>query len=139
MLKYSGFSLLEMLVVLVIIGLLAGLVGPRLMGNLDSSMVKTADTQVKMLKGVLQTMRLDIGRYPNTQEGLAMLSSNVGDQSNWAGPYLEEALPQDPWGNAYQYVLEPSINGQPFSLYSFGADGKSGGEGNNADIGYLPK
>ena len=135
-----GFTLLEMLVVLVIIGLLAGLVGPKMFSKVDSSKVQTAQTQVKMLKGTLETMRLSIGRFPTTEEGLALLNDPPKDEklrAKWTGPYLDEALPNDPWGNPYQYSV-PGSNGQPFALYSFGADGKKGGEGNDADIGMLP-
>jgi len=136
----SGFTLIEMLVVLVIIGLLAGLVGPKLFSKVDSSKVQTAQTQVKMLKGALETLRLDIGTFPSTEDGLAILNEPPKDErlrAKWKGPYLDEALPNDPWGNPYQYSV-PGANGQPFALYSFGADGKKGGEGNDADIGYLP-
>ena len=136
----KGFTLIEMLVVLVLIGLLAGLVGPKLFGKVDSSKVQTAQTQVKMLKGALDSMRLDIGRYPTTAEGLALLSAPPQDEkirTRWHGPYLDGDLPQDPWSSAYQYAL-PGAAGQPFALYSLGADGVSGGEGNDADVGYLP-
>lgn len=135
-----GFTLIEMLVVLVIIGLLAGLVGPKLFTKVDSSKVQTAQTQIKMLKGALETLRLDIGTFPSEADGLAILNQPPTDEklkAKWKGPYLDEALPLDPWGNPYQYSL-PGSNGQPFALYSFGADGKKGGEGNDADIGMLP-
>lgn len=138
--KQQGFSLLEMLVVLVIIGLLAGLVGPRLFGQVDSSKIKTAKTQVKMLKGSLEMMRLDIDRFPTTEEGLGLLQTPPQDEqlkSRWKGPYLSDDLPADPWTHPYQYSTNGS-NGQPFALYSFGADGKAGGTENNTDIGYLP-
>lgn len=136
----SGFTLIEMLVVLVIIGLLAGLVGPKLFTKVDASKVQTAQTQVKMLKGVLETLRLDIGRFPTEAEGLALLNTLPADEkikNRWHGPYLDEEMPADPWGNPYQYGV-PGTNNQPFALYSLGADGKLGGEGNDADIGYLP-
>jgi len=135
-----GFTLLEMLVVLVIIGLLAGLVGPKLFSKVDSSKIQTSQTQVKMLKGTLETMRLDISRFPTPSEGLALLNEAPKDEKiagKWKGPYLDEALPPDPWGNPYQYSV-PGANGQPMAIYSFGADGKKGGEGNDADIGILP-
>jgi general secretion pathway protein G len=137
--RHAGFTLIEILVVLVILGLLAGLVGPRLFSKVDSSKVKTAETQVKMLKTSLQTFRLDMGRYPSTDEGLGALEKRPEspDAHLWAGPYLDEALPADPWGNPYQYRAEPAA-GQEFTLYSFGADGQAGGEGLAADIGYLP-
>ncbi len=136
----AGFTLLEMLVVLVIIGLLAGLVGPRMFGRVDDSKVKTANLQVKMLRGALETMRLDINRFPTQEEGLALLFRRPADahlRPLWKGPYLDEDIPRDPWGNAYQYSL-PGRDDFPFALYSYGADGKSGGDGNDADIGYLP-
>lgn len=136
-----GFTLLEMIVVLVIIGLLMGLVGPRLFGQADKAKVQTAQTQIKMLAGALQTMRLDIARFPTAEEGLALLTTRPADErtaQSWAGPYLEEAVPLDPWKNPYQY--SPAAAGdRPFTLYSFGADGQPGGEGFDADIGYLPE
>lgn len=136
----SGFTLIEMLVVLVIIGLLAGLVGPKLFTKVDSSKVQTAQTQVKMLKGTLETLRLDIGRFPTEAEGLDLLNTAPADEkikNRWHGPYLDEEMPLDPWGNTYQYGV-PGANKQPFALYSLGADGKLGGDGNDGDIGYLP-
>lgn len=136
----AGFTLLEMLVVLVIIGMLAGLVGPRMFGKVDESKVKTAKTQIKMLRGSLETMRLDINRFPTEAEGLDILYHAPSDPQIakfWKGPYLDEKTPLDPWGNPYQYSV-PGKDGLPFSLYSFGADGKSGGEGLNEDLGYLP-
>jgi general secretion pathway protein G len=136
--RQKGFTLIELLVVLVILGMLAGLVGPRLFSNVDKSKVKTADTQVKMLRGSLQTYRLDVGIYPKTEQGLGVLMTNPGDVQNWQGPYLEDELPKDPWGNAYQYK-SPVDNLQGFALYSHGADGKPGGEGLDADVGILEK
>src|SRR5262249_19848025 len=134
-----GFTLLEMLVVLVIIGLVAGLVGPQLLGRVDTSKVTAADTQVKMLKSALDTMRLDIGRYPTKEEGLDLLTTTPKDERllrRWHGPYLADTVPLDPWGNPYQYASDGS---NAVVLYSFGADGKAGGEGVNADIGLIPK
>ncbi len=135
-----GFTLIEMLVVLVIIGMLAGLVGPKLFTKVDSSKVQTAQTQVKMFKGTLESLRLDIGRFPTEAEGLAVLNTPPADEklkTRWHGPYLDEDLPLDPWGNPYQYSL-PGSGGQPFALYSLGADGKRGGINFDADVGYLP-
>lgn len=136
----GGFTLIEMLVVLVIVGLLAGLVGPKLFTKVDSSKVQTAQTQVKMLKGTLEALRLDIGRFPTEAEGLSVLNVAPADKAvsaRWRGPYLDEELPKDPWDNPYQYSI-PGANNQPFALYSLGADGKRGGEGYDADVGYLP-
>ena len=134
--KQSGFTLIELLVVLVILGMLAGLVGPRIFGNVDKSKVKTADTQVRMLRGALQTYRLDVGNYPNSEQGLNALIKNPGDVRSWQGPYLEDQIPKDPWENAYVYK-SPVDNLQGFALYSLGADGKEGGDGLDADVGIL--
>ena len=134
-----GFSLIELMIVLVIIGLLAGLVGPQLMKQLDSSKVSVSETQIKMLRGALQTYRLDVGSYPSTAEGLAALMSPPDEVAEyWRGPYLQDELPADPWRNPYQYEA-PVNNLQGFVLYSFGMDSAKGGEGDNADIGYLPE
>jgi general secretion pathway protein G len=138
--RARGFTLLEMIVVLVIIGLIMGLVGPRLFGQAEKAKVQTASTQIKMLGGALQTMRLDIGRLPTEEEGLQMLVTKPADAKlarSWSGPYLEEGLPSDPWGNAYRYAPAASAT-QPYTLYSLGADGKPGGEGNDADVGHVP-
>ena len=134
-----GFTLLEMLVVLVIIGLIAGLVGPQLLGRVDTSKVTTADTQVRMLKGALDTMRLDIGRFPTKEEGLQMLMTPPRDEKlarRWRGPYLADSVPLDPWGNPYQYGPDSSVS---VILYSYGADGAPGGDGVDADVGFVPK
>lgn len=137
---HQGFTLIEMLVVLVIIGLLAGLVGPKLFGRVDSSKVKTADVQIKMLRGSLETFRLDVGRFPTQAEGLLALNQAPTDtraRALWRGPYLDQEVPLDPWNNPYQYSV-PGANKQPFALYSLGGDGQRGGEGTDADIGVLP-
>lgn len=127
------------MVVLVILGLLAGLVGPRLFGKVDSSKVQVAQTQIKMLRGALQAYRLDIGRYPSTAEGLAALMRPPPEAAAyWSGPYLDDEMPQDPWRTPYRYEY-PAGNLQGFALYSLGADSTDGGEGADADIGYLPE
>jgi len=136
----GGFTLLEMLVVLAIIALLAGLVGPRLFSKVNQSQVTTAQTQVKLLRGAVENVRLDIGRYPTTEEGLSLLSKAPGEPAlaaRWRGPYLDDVLPVDPWGNAYQYAV-PGADKQPFALFSLGADGKRGGDGDATDLGILP-
>ena len=136
--RMAGFTLIELMVVLVILGLLAGLVGPRLFGRIDKSKVQTAETQIKMLRGALQTFRLDLGRYPTTAEGLAALVRPSPEAADfWSGPYLDDEVPTDPWRTPYRY-LYPADNLQGFALYSLGADSNDGGEGINADIGYLP-
>jgi general secretion pathway protein G len=129
-----------MLVVLVIIGLLAGLVGPRLFSKVDQSKVTTAQTQVKLLRGAVESLRLDLGRYPTPDEGLSLLTRRPADaaqSARWRGPYLDDALPADPWNQPYQYAV-PGADGQPFALFSYGADSKAGGEGDARDIGILP-
>ena len=136
--KGSGFTLIELLVVLVILALLAGLVGPQLFGKIDSSKVKTVQTQIKMLHGALQTFRLDVGRYPTNEEGLRALVRPPPDAAGkWSGPYLDGEVPADPWQTPYRYV-NPANNLQGFALYSLGADSKDGGEGIDRDVGYLP-
>jgi general secretion pathway protein G len=135
----AGFTLLEMLIVLVIIGLLVGLVGPQLLGRVDQGRVTTAQAQVQMIKGALDTFRLDLGRYPTTEEGLAALQTPPDDPraaGAWKGPYLQGAVPNDPWGAAYRYRR---VNNNQIELYSLGADGAAGGEGLNADVGILPQ
>ena len=138
--KSAGFSLLEMLVVLVIIGMIASLVGPRLFSRVDTSKVQVAETQTRLLRGAVETFRLEVGRIPTIDEGLAVLYTPPSDErakARWRGPYLDESVPADPWGKAYQYSI-PGSEGLPFAIYSLGADGEPGGEGNNADIGFLP-
>lgn len=138
--RSRGFTLLEMLVVLVIIGLLAGLVGPRLFSKVDQAKVTTANTQVKLLRGAVENIRLDMGRYPTVEEGLALLTKPPADPAlaaRWRGPYLDDVVPLDPWAKPYQYAL-PGRDGHGFALYSLGSDGQPGGEGDAADIGILP-
>ena len=136
--RLAGFSLIELMVVLVILGLLTGLVGPRLFGRVDASKVQTAQTQIKMLRGALQTYRLDIGAYPSTAEGLQALMNPPAEVADyWNGPYLDDELPADPWREPYRYE-HPADTLQGFALYSLGADSENGGEDINADIGYLP-
>ena len=130
-----GFTMIELLVVLVILGLLAGLVGPQFFGKVDSSKVRTAETQVKMLKMALQTYRLDVGQFPSSLGDLQSAPSNGG--SYWDGPYLEENVPLDPWNNDYVYRRDSNAP-QGFYLFSRGADGIEGGEELNADVGYVP-
>ena len=133
-----GFSLVELLVVLVILGLLIGIVAPNFMGRAEQSRGEVAKVQIESLHSALKTYRLDVGRYPSTEEGLAsLLQAPPEDADYWHGPYLDKDLPLDPWRNPYQYRF-PVNNLQGLALYSFGADGAAGGEGDNADIGYLP-
>jgi general secretion pathway protein G len=120
-------------VVLAILGLLAGLVGPQVMKFLGSSKTKTAKLQIEDLSATLDLYRLETGRYPTSSEGLEALVSDPGNVANWNGPYLRKGeVPKDPWGNDYQYRA-PGENG-PYDIWSLGADGQEGGEGDNQDI-----
>ncbi|MBI3347302.1 MAG: type II secretion system major pseudopilin GspG [Burkholderiales bacterium] len=127
-----GFTLLELLVVMVIIGLLAGYVGPKFFGQIGKSEVKAAKAQIDALQKSLDQYRLDVGRYPSTEQGLAVLVAKPADEPKWAGPYLAKALPKDPWGHDYQY-RSPGEHGE-YDLLSFGKDGRPGGEGEDADL-----
>lgn len=130
-----GFTLLELLVVLVIIGLLVGIVGPRLFGNVSKSEITTARAQIDVLSKALDQFRLDMGRYPSSQEGLAVLFASVPGEVRWRGPYLRKDVPLDPWGQPYQYKYPGSKQTDDFDLYSFGPDKAPGGSGDSADIG----
>jgi len=127
-----GFTLLELLVVMVIIGLLAGYVGPKFFGQIGKSEVKAAKAQIDALQKALDQYRLDVGRYPSTEQGLAALNTKPADEPKWAGPYLAKAVPKDPWGNDYQY-RSPGEHGE-YDLLSLGKDGRPGGEGEDADL-----
>lgn len=128
----GGFTLLELLVVMVIIGLLAGYVGPRYFAQLGKSEVKATRAQIESLAKALDLYRLDSGHYPEQQSGLAALMQAPSGESKWQGPYLQKAIPNDPWGQAYQYRIPGEKN--EYDLYSYGKDGKPGGSDENADI-----
>ncbi|MCP5420422.1 MAG: type II secretion system major pseudopilin GspG [Gammaproteobacteria bacterium] len=131
--KAGGFTLIELLVVLVILGLLAGLVGPRVMKYLSTANTQTARLQIEDLSAALDMYRLEMGRYPNSNEGLSALVEAPAGVNNWNGPYLKKKnLPIDPWGNEYQY-RSPGEHG-PYDIFSLGADGAPGGEGEDQDI-----
>jgi general secretion pathway protein G len=127
-----GFTLLELLVVMVIIGLLAGYVGPKLFGQIGKSEVKVARAQVEGLVKALDQYRIDVGRYPSTTQGLAALVTRPDSEPKWSGPYLAKAVPMDPWGKPYIY-RSPGQHGD-FDLLTFGPDGKPGGTGESAEI-----
>jgi general secretion pathway protein G len=127
-----GFTLLELLVVMVIIGLLAGYVAPRYFGQIGKSEVKVARAQLDSLEKALDQYRLDTGRYPSTEIGLAALVTKPASETKWSGPYLKKAVPLDPWGRAYQYK-SPGDHGD-FDLISYGKDGQPGGAGEAEDI-----
>jgi len=134
--KRKGFTLIELLVVLVILGLLATLVGPRILGRVGGAKQEVAKSQIAMLEAALDQYRLDVGRYPSTEEGLRALIEPPQEEElrkHWPGPYLKKPkIPKDPWGHEYQY-RSPGEHGE-YDLWSYGADGLPGGEGEDADI-----
>ena len=131
--RARGFTLIELLVVLVVLGLLAGLVGPQVMKHLGESKVKTAKLQIEEIAVALDMFRIDVDRYPTTEENLAALVQRPGDVEAWNGPYLRKTVvPKDPWGRDYLY-RQPGQNAE-FDVYSFGADQREGGDGENSDI-----
>jgi general secretion pathway protein G len=128
----AGFTLVELLVVLAILTLLAGLVGPRVLGQLGGAKSKTAAVQIADIEKAMELFKLDVGRFPTTEEGLGALAAKPPTvSSGWAGPYLKGTLPADPWGKPYRYQLLP---GGAVEILTLGADGAPGGEGENADI-----
>jgi general secretion pathway protein G len=129
----EGFTLLELLVVMVIIGLLAAFVAPRYFSQVGKSRVKAARAQIDALDKALEQFRIDAGRLPTTEEGLAALNTAPAGMQNWDGPYLKKAVPADPWGHPYVYV-QPGTHENDFDLLSFGRDGQAGGSGEDADL-----
>ena len=129
---HRGFTLLELLVVMVIIGLLAAYVGPKYFSQIGKSEVKTTRAQIVGFEKALQQFRLDVGRYPTTEQGLQALLTAPPGTPTWDGPYLEKTVPLDPWGRPYVY-LSPGEHGD-IDISSTGRDGRPGGEGLDADI-----
>lgn len=130
--REAGFTLIELMIVLFILGLLAALVAPRLMGRVGKAKQKSAQAQIQLLATALDLFHLDVGRYPTEEEGLKALRDKPQNLPSWAGPYLDKPVPKDPWGREYGYK-SPGEHG-PYDLYSLGADGAAGGEGENQDI-----
>lgn len=128
----QGFTLLELLVVMVIIGLLAGYVGPKYFAQIGKSEIKLARAQIDALDKSLDQFRLDTGHYPSMEDGLAALVARPASEPKWDGPYLKKGVPQDPWGNPYVYRI-PGEHSE-YDLLSYGKDGQLGGEGEAADI-----
>jgi general secretion pathway protein G len=128
-----GFTLIELLVVVAILGLLVAYVGPKFFSHIGKSEVQSAKTQISALEKALDQFRLDTGRYPTTEEGLAALNLQPPGLTRWQGPYLKKQVPKDPWGSDYQYQSPGQHN--EFDLFSFGKDSKPGGANEAADIG----
>ena len=132
--RAGGFTLLELLVVMVIIGLLAAYVGPRYFAQIGKSERSTAKAQIEGLARALDTYRLDVGHYPTTEQGLNALVTRPSDEPKWNGPYLQKAVPPDPWGRPYVY-RSPGQGGD-FDLLSYARDGQPGGDADAADVSY---
>lgn len=128
-----GFSLLEIMITLTIIALIATLVGPRLMSALDRSKTTAARVQAKALKSAVDSFRLDVGQYPTAEQGLQALVQRPAEIETWRGPYLDTALPNDPWGRPFIYVLPPEPDASP-RIGSYGSDGQPGGAGSAEDV-----
>lgn len=132
-LQRKGFTLLELLVVLLIIALLAGYVGPKLFGEVGKARTKTAASQMKSISSALDRYRLDTGKYPEGEVGLKALMTNEGNVPGWDGPYMTNEIPPDPWGRPYVYRV-PGDNGKDYDLRTLGSDGKPGGTGEDLDV-----
>jgi general secretion pathway protein G len=130
--RSSGFTLLELLVVMVIIGMLAGFVAPKFFAQIGKSQTKTARAQIDALEKSLDQYRLDVGHYPTNEQGLAALMERPAGETKWSGPYLKKAVPLDPWSNAYVYKF-PGEHGE-YDLISYAKDGQPGGTGESEDI-----
>jgi general secretion pathway protein G len=132
LLDQAGFTLIELLIVVIILGVLAALVGPRLFGRVGQSRQAAARVQIELLGAALDQFKLDVGRYPSSQEGLQALQQSPGNAPGWEGPYLKKDVPRDPWGNPYQY-RSPGEHGE-YDLSSYGSDGQAGGDGEATDV-----
>lgn len=130
--KNKGFTLIEILIVVMIIAMIASLVAPKLFKKVEKSKREIAKTQIYLLENAIKMFKLDTGRYPTQQEGFKALFKKPEDTPNWDGPYLEKEVPKDPWGRDYVYKYSEEDNA--FTIISYGADGKPGGEGENQDI-----
>jgi general secretion pathway protein G len=130
--RERGFTLVEILVVIIIIGLLAALVGPKLFGKVSVAKQKATKAQIELFGTALDALRLDVGRYPTTEEGMKALREKPSGMDGWKGPYLPKEIPVDPWGRPYLYKC-PGEHGD-YDLISYGLDGTEGGEGENQDI-----
>ena len=130
--KERGFTLIELMVVVIIIGVLAALVGPKLFGKVSAAKLKAAKAQIELFGTALDALRLDVGRYPTGEEGLKALREKPSGMEAWKGPYLPKEIPNDPWGKPYIYK-SPGEHGD-YDLMSYGLDGAPGGDGENEDV-----
>jgi general secretion pathway protein G len=130
--RSRGFTLIELLIVMIILGLLAALVAPRMFGKVGSSKQKAAKAQISLFETALDTYRLDVGKFPTSEQGLEALRKKPSDVDNWDGPYLPKEIPKDPWGNPYEYRY-PGEHGD-YDILSYGADGQPGGDDEDADV-----
>ncbi|QJR16479.1 type II secretion system major pseudopilin GspG [Usitatibacter palustris] len=132
--RAAGFTLLEIVIVLILLGTIMAFVAPKIFGNLERANQARAKANITQIEGQLEIMKLEAGRYPTTSEGLAALITKPGSMEKWNGPYIKDAgALKDPWGNDFKYS-QPGQNGKAFDIVSMGADGKDGGEGDNKDI-----
>ncbi len=130
--KERGFTIMELVVVIIIIGLLAAFVAPKFFGKVSEAKLKSAKVQIELFGTALDALRLDVGRYPTSDEGLRALREKPSGMESWKGPYLPKEIPMDPWGKAYVYK-SPGEHGD-YDLISYGLDGAPGGEGENEDV-----
>lgn len=133
--KRRGFTLIELLVVILILAILAALIVPRVVGRTSDAKRAKAASDIATLSGALETFRLDCGRFPTTEEGLEALRNSPAEVQNWKGPYLQKAIPPDPWQSPYVYEYPGAGGEDTYTLMSYGADGQPGGEGDASDIG----
>ena len=131
--RQRGFTLIELMVVVIIIGLLAAFVAPKIFHRVGESRIVAAKNQMAALEDALDMFYVDTGHYPSTEEGMAVLNTKPENINHWKGPYLKKKVPKDPWGNDYVYK-SPGGDGRDYDIICYGADGQEGGEGDNADI-----
>jgi len=133
----EGLTLIEIVVVIIILGLLAGLVGPQIISRVSEAKSSTAQTQIELFSVALDNYRLDNGRYPTTEQGLQALRQKPVNEPvpyNWRGPYLQKEIPMDPWGQPYVYRSPGDVNSTTYDLFTLGRDGQPGGEDEDADV-----
>ncbi len=130
--RKRGFTLIELMVVIIILGVLAALVGPKLFGKVSTAKLKATKAQIELFGTALDALRLDVGRYPTSDEGLKALREKPSGAEAWKGPYLPKEIPMDPWGRAYVYKSPGNFG--DYDLISYGLDGTEGGEGENQDV-----